>query len=102
MLSSKFLKIVILMALIVLIAVAGFFVVQDFKNKEKNKFNLEQVEEEALASRPWIEVISSQTIKKNSETKEVLMELKTGDELEYGETIETNESGLAIIHFSDG
>jgi len=102
MLSSKFLKIVILMALIVLIAVAGFFVVQDFKNKEKNKFNLEQAEEEALASRPWIEVISSQTIKKNSETKEVLMELKTGDELEYGETIETNESGLAIIHFSDG
>jgi len=103
MLKIKFLKIIILFSLIVLIAGAGFFVVQNIKNKDKEKFNLEQqAREQALAPKPWLEVISSQTIKKNSETGEFLMELKTGDELAQGETIETNKTGLAIIHFPDG
>ncbi|MBU2578976.1 FecR family protein [Patescibacteria group bacterium] len=99
----KILKIIALFGLVVLIAGAGFFVVQDIKNKEKEKINLEQlIKEQALAPKPWLEVISSQAIKKNSETGEFLMELKTGDELSQGETIETNEAGLAIIHFPDG
>jgi hypothetical protein len=103
MIVPKFLKIIILLGLIVLIVVAGFFIIQNLKNTENKKFNLEQkAGEESAAPKPWIEVISSQTTKKDSETGESLMELKTGDELEQGETIETNKSGLAIIHFPDG
>jgi hypothetical protein len=102
MLSPKFSKIIILTTIVVLITVAGFFIVQNIKNKEKEKLNLERTTKETSVSKPWIEVISAQTAKKNSETGEFLTELETGDELEPGETIKTNENGLAIIHFPDG
>ncbi len=93
--KTKFLKIFILIILIVLIIIAGFYIVQEFKNKELK-------EQGILISKPWIEVVSTYVFKKDPQTKEIISELKSGDELNSGDFIETNENGLANIYFTDG
>lgn len=96
MFKTKFLKIFIAIIILVgLTITAGFFIVQKFKEKKTE-------EEKILISRPWIEIVSAQVFKKNFQTKEVINELKSGDELSVGDFIETDENGLANIYFSNG
>lgn len=54
---------------------------------------------EMNAARPWIEVMENSVQVKNGETWE---NLKTGDELEDGAMVKTNETGFAEIHMPDG
>jgi FecR protein len=54
---------------------------------------------EMNAARPWIEVLENSAQVKNGETWE---ELNTGDELENGAVVKTNDTGLAEIHMPDG
>lgn len=54
---------------------------------------------EMNAARPWIEVLENLVQVKTGETWE---DLKTGDELENGAVVKTNDTGFAEIHMPDG
>lgn len=58
--------------------------------------------EAEVQTKPWIEVLSTSVWELDPATQEPLNDLVTGDELEPGTVIATNNAGFAIIHFPDG
>ncbi len=60
---------------------------------------MEQKEEEKIG-KPWVEVVMEGAFVVVSEEEKLV--LKTGDELNEGEIIETDKSGLANVYFPDG
>lgn len=99
--KTKFL----LIGLAILIIVGGFFLFQNFVKKQieqKGPISKELKTEQTFSVKPWIEVVSGKVNKKDQKTEKILSELKTGDEIEQGDFIETDKQGLAIIYFPDG
>lgn len=99
MLSVKSIKIVLFVVAILIFV--GVLIVQNTGNDKKPIVKNQEVEEN-LEPNPWVEIVSSQAVKKDSQTGVVLVELKTGDEVKQGDILETNENGLANIYFPDG
>jgi len=86
-----------LISIIVIVSGIIIFINKDSKNNFED--NTKEPAEETIA-KPWIEVLNPSVfeIKNDSE----LQELQTGDEIEQGTTIKTNEIGLANIYLPDG
>lgn len=53
-------------------------------------------------SLPWIEVTAPRVFEIDLKSREVLRELKTGDEVAPGKEVRTDVAGLANIYFPDG
>jgi prepilin-type processing-associated H-X9-DG protein len=86
-------KIIAVVAIVVLGALAWFYFMPNTEGEE----NLS----ESPASLPWIEVDSS-TVTKLDATGKVVGTFATGDTVEAGMTIATDESGKANVYFADG
>lgn len=54
------------------------------------------------SSKPWVEVVNAKLVTLNDADGSVLKELKTGDEITAGVTLQTDALGQANIYFPDG
>ena len=53
-------------------------------------------------SQPWAEVLSDSLFEIDAETREPKATIVSGDELEIGDMLQTNNAGIATIHYPDG
>src|SRR3989344_3550950 len=90
-------KKIILVIVVIIIAGAAVFYFLPKADQEPSDTATE-TGDSAINATAWVEVISP-TVSAVAETK---TELKSGDEVKSGATIETDKTGLAVIHFPDG
>lgn len=92
------LKLSLIFVLSVVLIGGGFFI---FKNLKQNESVLIESEENNFSNNPWIEVLAPEVFELSVDDS-LNRELKTGDELKIGNSVEAKNSGLANIHFPDG
>jgi len=88
-------KRIIILGCIIIVVVAGFLFF--YKNNNKN-----DVISKNIISNPWIEITSGNVEKLKDDQKTIEKKLSTGDELVENSIIKSDNTGKAVIHFSDG
>ncbi len=91
---AKILKLRLLTALAILFVVflAGYYFIN---SASAPSTTTNPIENQQASTKPWIEVFKPRVTESDRE-------LRTGDELNEGQTVKTGEAGVGELHFADG
>jgi hypothetical protein len=85
----------------VLVLAAGLIAAYFYTNNRVTTISNKTVQQIESQAKPWIEVVRPAVSLLNEDGSEAY-QLQTGDEVEVGARIKTNENGLANIYFPNG